>query len=171
MRKAYGGRAAAYQKQGDYDRAAADCGMIVFSYAVGLDIADPKADGYDDLLREAAGAYRARSACLDAKGDAEAARRDARRAEKLEAKAKKAGDGDKAAQAPAVPLTSRVTLRNDWTDTLTVIVGGVSYTLRVGETKTIPSPAGTFPYAMQAGAATIKGTLDSGPSYSLGVRP
>ena len=58
MRKAYGGRAAAYEKQGDYSRAAADYGMIVFSYAVELDIADPKADGYDDLLREAAKAYR-----------------------------------------------------------------------------------------------------------------
>ncbi len=59
MRKAYGGRAAAYEKQGDYGRAAADYGMIVFSYAVELDIADPKADGYDDLLRDAAKAYRA----------------------------------------------------------------------------------------------------------------
>ncbi len=81
-----------------------------------------------------------------------------------------AGEKDRAATAPAAPAASQVTLRNDWTDTLTLVIGGVSYTLRVGETKTIPSPGGTFPYEMQAGAATVKGTLDSGRTYSLGVR-
>ncbi len=167
MRKAYGGRAAAYEKNGDYDRAAADCGMIVFSYAVELDLADPKADGYEDLLRDAAKAYLRRAACLQAKGDPEAAAHDLKRADKLEAKAKLAGEKDRAATAPAA---GQVTLRNDWTDTLTLVIGGVSYTLRVGETKTIPSPGGTFPYEMQAGAATVKGTLDSGRTYSLGVR-
>src|SRR5947209_19035773 len=114
MRKAYGGRAAAYEQKGDYDRAAADYGMIVFSYAVELDAAGPKADGYDDLLREAAKAYRTRAACLRAKGDAEASARDVKRADKLEAKAKKADGKDKAADAPAGP-PARVTLRNDWT--------------------------------------------------------
>ncbi len=165
MRKAYGGRAAAYEKQGDYGRAAADYGMIVFSYAVELDVADPKADGYDDLLRDAAKAYRTRAACLQAKGDEAAAGRDLKRADKLEAKTKKAGT----AAAPA--QTSQVTLRNDWTDTLTILIGGASYTLRVGETKTIPTPAGSFSYEMQAGASSVQGTLNSGHTYSLGVRP
>jgi hypothetical protein len=58
MRRAYGGRAAAYEKHGDFDRAAADYGTIVFSYVVEVDLADPKADGYDDLLRDAAKACR-----------------------------------------------------------------------------------------------------------------
>ena len=78
---------------------------------------------------------------------------------------KKGGTGE------AAPLTGQVTLRNDWTDTLTIIVGGASYTLRVGETKKIPTPAGSFPYEMQAGSSSVQGTLNSGHTYSLGVRP
>jgi hypothetical protein len=167
MRRAYGGRAAAYEKQSDYGRAAADYGMIVFSYAVELDIADPKAEGYDDLLRDAARAYRTRAACLQAKGDEEAAGRDLKRADKLEAKAKKGGTGE----AAAAPPTGQVTLRNDWTNRLTIIIGGVSYTLQVGETKTIPTPAGSFSYEMQGGGYSVQGTLNSGNTYSLGVRP
>ena len=166
MRKAYGGRAAAYEKQGDYGRAAADYGMIVFSYAVELDIADPKADGYDDLLRDAIRAYRTRAACLQAKGDAEAAGRDLKRADKLEAKVKKAAAGR---GGPRRAPTGQVTLRNDWTDTLTITIGGVPYTLRVGETKTMPAPTGTFTYEMQAGWSSVQGTLNSGRTYSLGV--
>ncbi len=170
MRKAYGGRAAAYEKAGDHGRAAADYGMIVFSYAVELDIADPKADGYDDLLRDAARAYRTRAACLQAKGDEEAAGRDLKRADKLDAKAKRAGERDKRVEAPARP-PGQVTLRNDWTDPLTVTIAGVSYTLQVGETKTLPVPVGTFPYEMLAGPARVQGTLESGRTYSLGVHP
>jgi hypothetical protein len=171
MRKAYGGRAAAYERQGDYDRAAADYGMVVFSYAVELDIADPKADGYDDLVRNASKAYRTRAACLEAKGDKDAAGRDQRRAEKLEAKAKSAADKAQAADAPPATTASHVTLRNDWTDTLSIVIGGVSYTLRVGETRTVPSPTGSFPYEIQAGGNRAQGTLESGRSYSLAVHP
>ncbi len=91
MRDAYRGRAAAYEKKGDYDRALADYDMLVFSYAVELDAADPKADGYNDLLRAAIKAYRARAACLKAKGDAGAcAPRDGKQAEKLRSEGEEA---------------------------------------------------------------------------------
>ena len=170
MRNAYGGRAAAYVKKGDYDHAATDYGMIVFSYAVEIDAADPKTDGYADLLREAAKAYRTRAVCLNSKGDAEAAGRETKRAEKLEAKAKNIAEKDKTS-SPAAKPSSQVTLRNDWTDPLVMVIAGVSYSLQVGETKTVPAPAGTFPYEMQAGAHRVQGTLESGRTYSLGVRP
>ena len=163
MRRAYGGRAAAYEKRGDFDRAAADYGTIVFSYAVELDLADPKADGYDDLLRDAAKSYRTRADCLGAKGDKEAAARDVARAADMEAKAKKG-------RAPGAPA-GQVTLRNDWTDALTVVVGDGRYTLRVGETKVIPAPAASFSYEMQAGPYSVKGTLSAGRTYSLGLHP
>src|SRR5258708_2028087 len=127
MRNAYGGRAAAYEKKGDYDRAAADYGMIVFSYAVEIDAADPKTDGYTDMLREAAKAYRTRALCLNAKGDAVAAERDSKRAENLDSKAKKAAEKDKAPSL-AAKASSQVTLRNDWTDPLIIVIGGASYT-------------------------------------------
>jgi hypothetical protein len=170
MRKAYGGRAAAYESKGDYDRAAADYGMIVFSYAVELDIADPKAEEYADLVREAARAYRKRGACLEAKGDKELSDRDQRWADKLDAKAS-AADKGRAARAPAAPAGGRVTLTNGWTNTLTIVIGGVPYTIRVGETRTVPSPVGSFPYEFQAGPYRVQGTLDSGGTYTLGATP
>ncbi|HVS38652.1 MAG TPA: hypothetical protein VMS17_24060 [Gemmataceae bacterium] len=168
MRKAYGGRAAAYEKEGDYGRAAADYGMIVFSYAVELDVADPKSDGYEDLLLDAAKAYRTRAACLEAKGDSEAAGRDRRRADKLDAKLKSAAAKDRT-ETPAAPVGGQVTLRNDYSETLTVVIDGASYKLRVGETKTLPSPAGTFPYELRWGSQSVAGTLDAGKAYSLGA--
>ena len=162
MRKAYGGRAAAYEKKGDYDRAIADYKMLVFSYAVELDAADAKADAYSDLVGAAAKAYRTRAACFQARGDEEAAQRDAKRAEKLEAKVKKA-------KTPA--LTGRMTLRNDWTEPFTVVIAGASYTLQVGETKTVPSPLGAFSYEMEAGPLRTTGTLSEGRSYSFATSP
>jgi tetratricopeptide (TPR) repeat protein len=162
MRKAYGGRAAAFEQKGDYDRAIADYKMLVFSYAVELDAADSNSNAYSDLLGAAAKAYRTRGACFQAKGDAEAAQRDAKRAEKLEGKVKK----DKGAEA-----TGRVTVRNDWTDPLTLVIAGASYTLQVGESKTVPSPLGAFSYEMQAGPLRTTGTLEAGRNYSFKVPP
>lgn len=163
MRRAYGGRAAAFEKRGDFDRAAADYGTIAFSYAVELDLTDPKADGFADLLREEAKAYRARAACRRAKGEEEAAARDIARADDMEAKATKG-------RAPEPPA-GQVTLRNDWTDSLTVVVGNGRFTLRIGETKVIPAPAASFPYQMEAGPYTVQGTFSAGRTYSLGVHP
>ena len=163
MRRAYGGRAAAYEKRGDLDRAAADYGTVVFSYVVEADLTDPKADGYNDLLRDAAKAYRKRAACLSAKGDKEVSARDLAHADALEAKAKKG----QTAEAPA----QSVMLRNDWTDALTVVVGEARYTLKVGEWKAIPAPARSFAYQMQAGPYTVQGTFNAGRTYSLGVHP
>jgi tetratricopeptide (TPR) repeat protein len=170
MRKAYSGRAAAYEKKGDYDRAVADYKMLVFSYAVELDAANANADSYDELLRTAAKAYRTRAACFQAQGDAAGAQRDAKRADKLEAKVKKVAEKDKAVEAPAKP-PGRVTVRNDWTEPLTLVVAGASYTIQVGEMKTLPAPKGVFPYEMQAGALQTKGTLEEGRTYSFAAPP
>ena len=148
--------------------------MLVFSYAIELDAADPKADDYPGLLREAILAYRARAACLQAKGDSAAALRDVKRAEKLEAKGKKADEKDK----PAGQVTVRkdkpagqVTVRNDWGQPLTLFIAGASYPLQAGETRTLPTPVGSFPYEMQAGPYRIKETMESGRSYSLASPP
>jgi tetratricopeptide (TPR) repeat protein len=162
MRKAYGGRAAAYEKKGEYDQALADYKMVVFSYAVELDAADTSSNAYSDLLGAAAKAYGTRAACFQAKGDVEAAQRDAKRAQKLQAKIKK----DKSTEA-----AGRVTLRNDWTEPLTLVIAGVSYTLKIGESKTVPTPLGTFSYEMQAGPFRRTGTLVEGQTYSFGVPP
>lgn len=170
MRDAYRGRAAAYEKKGDYDRSVADYDMLVFSYAVELDAADPKADGYDDLLRAAIKAYRVRAACLRAKGDAGAALRDGKQAEKLEAKVRKPDEKGGTAAAAARP-SPQVTVRNDWGQPLILFIAGVPYPFQAGETKTLPTPAGSFPIEMEAGPYRVKETMESGRSYSLTVSP
>ena len=170
MRDAYRGRAAAYEKKGDYDRAVADYDMLVFSYAVELDAADPKTDGYNDLLRAAIKAYRVRAACFRAKSDARAALRDGGQAEKLEAKVKKSDEKGGASVAEAEP-SGRVTVRNDWGQPLTLFIAGAPYPLQAGETRTLPTPAGTFPIEMQAGPYRVKETMESGRSYSLAAAP
>jgi len=168
MRSAYSGRAAAFEKKGDYDRAGADYNMLVFSYAVELDAADPKADDYSDLLQEAIKAYRARAACLQMKGDSAAALRDVKRAEKLEARGKKTAEKPKDEKPQP---TGRVTVRNDWGQPLTLFIAGASYTLQAGETKTLTTPVGSFPYEMQAGPYRVEERMESGRSYSLASPP
>jgi tetratricopeptide (TPR) repeat protein len=166
MRTAYGGRAAAYEKKGDLDRAVADYNMLVFSYAVELDVTDAKADGSDALLREAARAYRTRAACLQARGDVEAARRDVQRAENLETKARKADKEAKPAEAPG-KLPGRVTVHNGWSAPVTLVIAEVRYTLQVGETRTLVIPAGSSPCEVEAGPHRFKGTLEAGGTYNI----
>jgi hypothetical protein len=129
--------------------------MLVFSYAVELDAADPKGDGYEALVREAVGAYRSRAACHEARGDVRAAQRDAKRAEALEAKLRK-----------DTPV-GQVTVRNDWAEPVTLVIAGVEYTLAAGETRTLATPAGSASYEMRAGPHRITGTVDAGKSYRV----
>ena len=143
--------------------------MLVFCYAVELDAADAEADGHNDLLLQAARAYRTRAACLQAKGDPEAARRDVKRAERLEAKVKKADGEGKAEGAPARP-PGRVTVRNNWDGPVTLVIADVSYPLQVGETKELAAPEASFPYQLQAGPHRIKGTMSAGRAYTIGPR-
>jgi hypothetical protein len=142
--------------------------MLVFSYAVELDVLDGKAEGSADVLQAAAKAYRKRAACLQAKGDAKGAERDVQRAEKLEAKLKEADGKDKAVEAKAA---GQVTVHNGWGESVTLVIVGVSYTLQVGETKTLATPVGSFAYEMQAGPHRIKGTITAGQAYNIAAPP
>jgi hypothetical protein len=167
---AYGGRAAAYEKKGELDRALADYNMLVFSYAVELDAADSQADSYAELVKEAARAYRARAACYKAKGQAVAMQRDLKRAETLEAKVKKPGDQESPA-AKAGTLPGRVTVQNEWADPVTIVIAGVTYTLPPGKAKMLATPAGSFPFEMVAGPHRVTGTIDAGKTYRVKPPP
>ena len=167
---AYSGRAAAYEKTGDFDRAVADYKMLVFSYAIELDADDPKGDGYNDLLREAARAYRTRSACLQARGETAAAERDLRRAGLLNAKIKKAVEKEKAQQARD-DLPGKATVSNYLSEPVTLLISGITYTFRAGETKTMATPLGSFPYEMQLGTYKVTGNLNAGQAYNIGMPP
>src|SRR4051812_18274884 len=104
--------------------------MLVFSYAVELDILDGKAGADNNLLQAAAKAYRKRAACWQAKGETKAAERDVQRAEKLEAKLNKAEEKTKTAEGEA-RAPSQVTLHNGWGEPVTLVITGVSYVLQV----------------------------------------
>src|SRR6266852_3669996 len=90
MRTAYSGRAAAFEKKGEYDRALADHNQLVLMYAVEVEILESQKDAdRDEFLVEAATAYRAREKCLQLLGKTAAAQADAKRADELDAEAKK----------------------------------------------------------------------------------
>src|SRR5690242_15221320 len=90
MRTAYSGRAAAYEKMGDYERAVLDHNLVVLYYTVEVEVLnDLEAPNRDKLLLEAAQAYRARASALRARGRLAEAQIDVGRAEDLEAEAKK----------------------------------------------------------------------------------
>ncbi len=144
---------------GDLERAYSDYNMLVFSYAVELDVVDAKSDGYESLVKEAAQAYRLRAACAEARADKVAAGRDVKRAEALEAKIKKPDD------------KSIVTVRNEWAEAVTLVIAGVTYTVPPGETKTLPAPSPSFPYEMTAGSYKVSGTIQAGQTYRIKTPP
>src|SRR5438045_1656351 len=84
-----GGRAAAYEAKGDYDRALADRNTVVLLYGVELEILkELEAPGRDQLVAELAQAYRARGETSKSAGRLAAAQADRSRADKLEADAR-----------------------------------------------------------------------------------
>jgi hypothetical protein len=153
---------------GDYARALADYNMLVFSYAVELDAVDAQSEGYEALVREATKAYRSRAACSTRLGNSTASVRDLKRADALSAKLKKP---DAAKLTESTAWASQVTIRNEWPDSVTLIIAGKSYNVPAGVEKTLPSPSGTFSYEMVAGPHRVTGTIDAGKTYSVKPPP
>src|SRR5436853_7718671 len=125
MRTAYSGRAAAYQGKGEFEKALADHNMVVLFYALEVEILNTlEAPQRDKPLAEAAGAYRARGQCLESLGRLLAAQADQKRADGLEADARKL-----ASNAPKAKTTTvgEVRLVNAWTAAVTIEVEGVGY--------------------------------------------
>jgi hypothetical protein len=167
MRTAYSGRAAAYEKKGDYENALADHNMAVLFYAIEAEIlTNLEAPDRADFLAEAARAYRARAQCLEALGRQKAAQADRQRADGLEADAKKvASTAPKRKDVAGGPIR----VINAWTEPVTLVVGGVTYRLEVGEQKAIPAPAAPVAYEMLAGPYRKTGTMEAGKTYTIGV--
>ena len=166
MRAAFSGRAAAYEKKGDYEKALADHNMAVLFYAVEAEIlANLEAPDRADFLPEAARAYRARGQCLDALGRQKDAQADRQRADGLEAEAKKlASTAPKRKEVALGP----VQVLNAWTGPVTLVVGGVAYRLEVGEQKAIPASAASVAYEMLAGPYRKAGVMEAGKTYTIG---
>jgi hypothetical protein len=165
MRKAYSGRAAAYEKTGDVEKALADHNMVVTYYAIEAEILNGlSTPECDKLLTEAASAYRARSNCQELLGRQKAAQVDRQRADDLQASAKKlASESAKTKEVPA----GHFRFENAWTGAVAIAIGGVTYRLEAGEQKTIPAPAGSVLGQIQTGTQVQTATLEAGKAYRI----
>ncbi len=165
MRTAYSGRAAAYEKKGDAEKALADHNMLVTYYAIEVEILNSlDAPDRDKLLAEAADAYLARSKCLAALGREQPAQLDLKRADDLQASALKLAK--KSTASAAVPAGQSEVV-NAWKMAVTLMVDGVSYRLEAGEHKTIPVSGTSASCRIQAGPYLQTATLWAGKSYTI----
>ena len=140
--------------------------MAVLLYAVEVEILENLATpDRDKFLTDAAEAYRARGRCLQAAGRPAAAEVDWKRAEKLEAEARKLAT--KAVGGDGAVAQTRLT--NGWTAPVTVVVEGVPYTLQPGEQKVLATRSGTLAYEIQTPRERTTGRLEAGRAYT--VRP
>jgi hypothetical protein len=165
MRTAYSGRAAAYEKTGELEKALADHTMVVTYYAIEAEILSSLgAPERDKLLTEAANAYLARGKCQELLGRQKAAQVDRKRADDLQANAKKlASESAKAKEVPA----GHFRFENAWTEAVTIAIEGNTYRLEVGEQRTIPAPDGPVFGQIQTGSRVQAATLEAGKVYRL----
>ena len=129
-------------------------------YAVEVEVLDSlEAPDRDKLLLEAAQAYRYRGNYHQARGRPAAAEADGKRADKLEAQARKAAG------------LGQIAIVNGWTEPAAVVVDGVEYQLRKGEQRLLSRKAGPFTYELPA--ANLRGTrvLEAGQKYTLRIGP
>jgi hypothetical protein len=165
MRTAYSGRAAAYEKKGDFQKALADHKMAVLYYALEAEILNGlDAPDRSKVLGEAAGAYRSRAKCFDSLDRPQEATLDRKRADDLENSARQL---TKVSAPSKQPSATEVHVFNSWAQPITLMVDGVSHRLEVGAATTIPAPAGSITYEMQAGPHRGQGTLQAGKAYTI----
>jgi len=139
--------------------------MVVLFCALEVEILNGlEAPEREKFMVESAQAYRARGKCLEALGRPQAAQVDRKRADRLETDAKKLASkplrGKTTAAAP-------IQLTNAWNEAVTLVVGGVSYRLRVAEQRAIPAAEPSVAYELQAGGYRSSGTMEAGKAYTI----
>jgi tetratricopeptide (TPR) repeat protein len=179
MRKAYGGRAAAFEQKGDYERAVQDYNQLVLLCAAEVEILGELAvPDRASFFVEAADAFRARAKALQKLDKTAAADKDRKQAAKLDldawkltaGKAKPAegtGGGKLAAWKPA-PV-GRLLLSNQWTGPVTLRIDGTDYRLKANEEKTVEKLTGPFEYELVESGQSAKGTVEPGRTFRVRV--
>jgi hypothetical protein len=142
MRKAYRGRAAAYEALGDYGRALADVKMVLTYFEVEIDVLKGFDQARADKVKlEANEVYQIR--------------------DKLVLLLPKDSPPDAVAAGTAAKSFATLQLKNNWTQAVTVVVDGTSYLVQPGQTTPITRTPGPFTYQVKdvqqsATAATLK---------------
>jgi hypothetical protein len=161
MRAAYGGRAAAYGRKNDYEKALRDRSMVLLLLGVELEILNEQSVAdRDKIMTEASEAYRNRSACFKALGRLDAAQTDAKHAERLEQEARKLEEARENGQ---------IELINRWPDAISIVIDGVAHRLAIAESKVIAKKAGPFRYELPASGQISTGTVEAGKTFRLQI--
>jgi tetratricopeptide (TPR) repeat protein len=176
MRAAYSGRAVAYEKKGDLERALLDHNQLILLSGLEAEIlGELEAPSREAFLREFAQEYLDRSKCLRGLRRTERAVRDLKRAAQLdddaEKLAEKAAKG-KPAKAPD-PAAARgkgsVLLINVWSQPVTVVVEGTAHALEVAEIKSLTLPAGPVNFEVEGSQQKQKAILETGKTVKIWV--
>jgi tetratricopeptide (TPR) repeat protein len=168
MRTAYSGRAAAYDKKGDHEKALADHKMAVLFFAIEIEILnDSQTPERAQFLIDSARAYKARGQCLEVLGRPIEAVADLKRARTLEADALKLTKANSNNKEGA----GQVQIKNDWTQPVTLVVSGTTLRLDIGEQSSVSAAKGAVPYELQAGPFRASGTLEAGRTYTIRPTP
>src|SRR4051794_1412500 len=118
MRTAYRGRAAAYEKKGEREKALADHNMALTYFGIEVEILNSlEAPNRDKVLQEAAQAYLARGRCLQALDRSAAAQLDRKHADDLQALAQKLAS----ASADTKELPRRIHVINAWSASVSLV--------------------------------------------------
>jgi tetratricopeptide (TPR) repeat protein len=180
MQVAYSGRAAAYEKKGDYDHAIQDYTTTLLVYGIEADVLNGQETPDRKVMLKLAETYNARSRCYLAKGKAALAQADLKRAAKLDAEAARLARGKgtpadtasgKADAGAAASQTGQILILNSWSEAVTVKVDGVGYQVDVGQYKVLTHQAGSFAYEVEAAQYSGKGTVEAGKTYTIRIRP
>lgn len=175
MQVAYSGRAAAYEKKGDYDHAIQDYTTALLVYGIEADVLNSQEAPDRKLLLKLAETYNARSRCHLAKGKPALAQADLKRAAKLSAEAARLARGKdtpaRANESGTAAQTGQILILNSWSESVTVKIDGVGYQVDVGQSKVVTHQAGSFSYEVEAAQYTGKGTVEAGKTYTIRIRP
>jgi hypothetical protein len=118
------------------------------------------------LFEEAARAYRARASVRRELGRERAAKMDEEWAAKLTARAAQLQQNRPAKNA----ATGRIRLVNAWTEPVSIILDGTSYSLGAGEQKELNHAAGPFTYEVPIIQQKALGEVEAGKTYTIRVR-
>jgi len=151
-----------------------DYDMVLLMFATEIEILNElQPPDRASLFEEAAKAYQARANVRRELGKRAEAKIDQERALKLLAKVVKIRQGalvqDKS-KATKIAAMGRIRLINAWTEPVSVMVDGKTYSLAAGEQKDLSRAEGTFAYEVEVLQHRAQGLVEAGKTYTIRIR-